>query len=240
MIRAVEGSRDNQAKSIGGVTVFGAGGVPEVPLIVQLRHGLDRLTLGQDGCHRCRAARRNAVMSTSAAGEALSTSRAVRRAGVAAVVCAPAHQFPRVRSCPPIVVEHCWPGRRSPRPRSSTTTTTPSSGTTGGRSARWPASTYRSHPDALVTALTSHTAIRECGPLRGIAAGLHVTVPLPPQADEHAVVERLGELRVAVMPLSRYAILRRPPALVVGYGRLSPPGPHGRRTGSPRSFTSVR
>jgi GntR family transcriptional regulator/MocR family aminotransferase len=82
---------------------------------------------------------------------------------------------------------------------------------------------YRVRRDALVAALDSHPVIKAGGPVGGVAAGLHLTVPLPPGTDEHAVVERLGTLGIAVMPLSRYAIRPHPPALVVGYGRLAAP-----------------
>ncbi|MFD9392936.1 PLP-dependent aminotransferase family protein [Streptomyces sp. NPDC060000] len=77
---------------------------------------------------------------------------------------------------------------------------------------------YRARRDALVAALTRHVAISA----NGIAAGLHLTVPLPQGTDEHAVVARLSELGVAVVPLARYTISRQAPALVVGYGRLAP------------------
>jgi len=81
---------------------------------------------------------------------------------------------------------------------------------------------YRNRRDALVTALDSHPVIRDCGPLHGIAAGLHVTVPLPPQSNDRVIVERLAEVGVAAVPLSRYTIRPQPPALVIGYGRLAP------------------
>lgn len=81
---------------------------------------------------------------------------------------------------------------------------------------------YRARRDALVTALGSHTVIRDCGPVHGIAAGLHLLVPLPPGLDDHMIAERLAGRGIAAMALSGYATRRHAPALVIGYGRLAP------------------
>ncbi|MBG0563878.1 MocR-like pyridoxine biosynthesis transcription factor PdxR [Actinoplanes aureus] len=83
--------------------------------------------------------------------------------------------------------------------------------------------TYRLRRNALVTALQRHNVTRRLGAPQGIAAGLHLTLPLPPKSDEHAVVARLADLGVTAIPLSRYTIRPQPPALVLGYGRLAPP-----------------
>ncbi|MFJ8212069.1 PLP-dependent aminotransferase family protein [Streptomyces sp. NPDC096033] len=82
--------------------------------------------------------------------------------------------------------------------------------------------TYRARRDALVTALGSHAVIRDCGPVRGIAAGLHLLVPLPPGLDDHMIVEHLADRGIATAALSGYTARRQPPALVIGYGRLAP------------------
>ncbi|MDX3837777.1 MocR-like pyridoxine biosynthesis transcription factor PdxR [Streptomyces europaeiscabiei] len=81
---------------------------------------------------------------------------------------------------------------------------------------------YRARRDALVTALGSHAVIRDCGPVHGIAAGLHLLVPLPPGLHDETVAEHLAGRGIATAALSGYAIRRHPPALVIGYGRLAP------------------
>ncbi|GAA1139235.1 GntR family transcriptional regulator/MocR family aminotransferase [Kitasatospora gansuensis] len=81
---------------------------------------------------------------------------------------------------------------------------------------------YRARRDALVTALNSHAIIRDCGPVLGIAAGLHLLVPLPRGLRDHVIAEHLAGRGIATVALSGYAIRRQPPALVIGYGRLSP------------------
>jgi GntR family transcriptional regulator/MocR family aminotransferase len=81
---------------------------------------------------------------------------------------------------------------------------------------------YRARRDALVTALGSHAVIRDCGPVHGIAAGLHLLVPLPPGLHDHTIAEHLAGRGIAAMALSGYATRRHAPALVIGYGRLTP------------------
>ncbi|MFI9569495.1 MocR-like pyridoxine biosynthesis transcription factor PdxR [Streptomyces rishiriensis] len=81
---------------------------------------------------------------------------------------------------------------------------------------------YRARRDALVTALGSHAVIRDCGPVHGIAAGLHLLVPLPPGLNDHMIAEHLAGRGIAAMALSGYATRRHAPALVIGYGRLTP------------------
>ncbi|MGQ4365943.1 MocR-like pyridoxine biosynthesis transcription factor PdxR [Streptomyces sp. SAS_272] len=81
---------------------------------------------------------------------------------------------------------------------------------------------YRERRESVLAALYSHAVIRDAGPVEGIAAGLHLVLSLPPGHDDRDVAARLARRGVAVMPLSRYARRRLRPALVIGYGRLSP------------------
>ncbi|GGS57011.1 GntR family transcriptional regulator [Planobispora rosea] len=81
---------------------------------------------------------------------------------------------------------------------------------------------YRERREAVLTALRGHSVIRDAGPVEGIAAGLHLVLPLPPGHDDREVADRLERRGVLVMPLSRYARRRLRPSLVIGYGRLSP------------------
>ncbi|MBG0819442.1 PLP-dependent aminotransferase family protein [Planomonospora sp. ID91781] len=81
---------------------------------------------------------------------------------------------------------------------------------------------YRERREAVLAALRGHPVIRDAGPAGGIAAGLHLVLPLPSGHDDRDVADRLEHRGVAVMPLSRYARRRLRPALVIGYGRLSP------------------
>ncbi|MEU4620675.1 PLP-dependent aminotransferase family protein [Actinoplanes sp. NPDC023801] len=82
--------------------------------------------------------------------------------------------------------------------------------------------TYRQRRDTLLHALHEHHLAVRPDAAPGIAAGLHLTLPLPSRSDEHAVVSRLAGLGVTAIPLSRYTIRPRPPALVLGFGRLPP------------------
>ncbi|GAA3447677.1 PLP-dependent aminotransferase family protein [Planomonospora venezuelensis] len=81
---------------------------------------------------------------------------------------------------------------------------------------------YRERREAVLAALYGHAVIRDAGPVEGIAAGLHLVLSLPPGHDDRDVADRLERRGVAVMPLSRYTRRRLRPALVIGYGRLSP------------------
>jgi GntR family transcriptional regulator / MocR family aminotransferase len=59
----------------------------------------------------------------------------------------------------------------------------------------------------------------------GIAAGLHLVLTLPADLDEHRVAERAAAAGVRVYPLSSYRTAPQrdaPPALVLGYGNLTP------------------
>jgi GntR family transcriptional regulator/MocR family aminotransferase len=81
---------------------------------------------------------------------------------------------------------------------------------------------YRQRRDALVAALVRW--LPGATP-SGIAAGLQVLVTLSPGLDEAAVAHRALAAGVRVHPLGRYRVNRRsdrPPALVLGYGQLTP------------------
>ncbi len=81
---------------------------------------------------------------------------------------------------------------------------------------------YRARRDALVSALTA--ALPEAT-VRGIAAGLHVTVELPGSDDEQAIREEARHRRVALETMSDYrpSVTDRPPALVLGYAQMPEP-----------------
>jgi GntR family transcriptional regulator/MocR family aminotransferase len=70
---------------------------------------------------------------------------------------------------------------------------------------------------ALVDALAD--AIPEAS-VRGIAAGLHVTVELPAGDDEHAIREESLARRIALATMSDYGQHSGPPTLMLGYGHL--------------------
>lgn len=81
---------------------------------------------------------------------------------------------------------------------------------------------YRARRDSLVEALTE--AIPEAA-IRGIAAGLHVTVQLPDTDDEHAIQKEARHRRVELETMSDYRpdVADRPPALVLGYAQMPEP-----------------
>ncbi len=70
--------------------------------------------------------------------------------------------------------------------------------------------------DALATELPEAV-------VRGIAAGLHVTVELPAGDDEEAIRHEAGRRRVALSTMNDYrpAPTGRPPTLVLGYAQMS-------------------
>jgi GntR family transcriptional regulator / MocR family aminotransferase len=82
---------------------------------------------------------------------------------------------------------------------------------------------YRARRDALVAALARH--LPRARP-RGIAAGLHLVVDLPPGTDEDAVVEAGRARGVNIYGMRGYYLENRhtPPALALGYGALPEPG----------------
>jgi GntR family transcriptional regulator/MocR family aminotransferase len=79
---------------------------------------------------------------------------------------------------------------------------------------------YRDRRDALVTALGR--LMPEC-PIAGVAAGLHLVVHLPDDADEHAVLAAARSRGLGLSGISEHRIEPGPPALLLGYGRLPEP-----------------
>ncbi|XVQ12596.1 PLP-dependent aminotransferase family protein [Spirillospora sp. CA-255316] len=81
---------------------------------------------------------------------------------------------------------------------------------------------YRARRDALVQALHEHIP---GATVRGVSAGIHLYVELPPGTDEDDVVATATRLGIAVAgakPMwSRGRAPHAPPALVLGYARLS-------------------
>jgi GntR family transcriptional regulator/MocR family aminotransferase len=78
---------------------------------------------------------------------------------------------------------------------------------------------YRRRRDALVDAL------RACLPdagIRGVAAGTHLLVDLPPGVDEAPLVEAAARAAIRVYPASVYHARpdAAPPALLLGYGSI--------------------
>jgi GntR family transcriptional regulator / MocR family aminotransferase len=59
--------------------------------------------------------------------------------------------------------------------------------------------------------------------VRGIAAGLHVTVDLPADDDERAILEEARARRIALASMSDYGVDDGPPTLMLGYGHLPEP-----------------
>ncbi len=61
--------------------------------------------------------------------------------------------------------------------------------------------------------------------VRGVAAGLHAIVELPPGDDEHAIRDEARRRGIALAILDSYRIdLRdRPPTLLLGYGQVTEP-----------------
>jgi GntR family transcriptional regulator / MocR family aminotransferase len=79
---------------------------------------------------------------------------------------------------------------------------------------------YRARRDALVAALARE--LPECRPA-GVAAGLHLVVPLPKGAHEPAVLARARSRGVGLYGLAEHRIEPGPPALLLGYGRIAEP-----------------
>jgi GntR family transcriptional regulator/MocR family aminotransferase len=82
---------------------------------------------------------------------------------------------------------------------------------------------YRMRRDALVRALNEHLPD---APISGVAAGLHLVVPLPAQVDSAAVVRAAAARSVRVADLASYYSTTEPAGhgLVVGYGNLADGG----------------
>lgn len=81
---------------------------------------------------------------------------------------------------------------------------------------------YRDRRDSLVSALAEYLPAAR---VRGIAAGLHAVVELPPGSREDAVVAAAAARDVRVYPMGEYGTGGQPavPALVLGYAALSEP-----------------
>jgi GntR family transcriptional regulator / MocR family aminotransferase len=79
---------------------------------------------------------------------------------------------------------------------------------------------YRRRRDALVRALAAELPDWEP---TGIAAGLHLVALLPPGSDEAAVLAAARERGVALYGLGEHSVGPRPPALLLGYGRIAEP-----------------
>jgi GntR family transcriptional regulator/MocR family aminotransferase len=76
---------------------------------------------------------------------------------------------------------------------------------------------YRRRRDRLVKALARHLPRL---PVDGIAAGIHLVVPLPLDVDDAEIAAEAHEAGIAMEALSRYQVLTRRSGLVLGYGRL--------------------
>jgi GntR family transcriptional regulator/MocR family aminotransferase len=78
---------------------------------------------------------------------------------------------------------------------------------------------YRSRRDALVDALIE--ALPEAG-VRGVAAGLHVTVELPDGVNEQAIREEAHDRRIELETMTDYRpdARGRPPVLLLGYAQM--------------------
>jgi GntR family transcriptional regulator / MocR family aminotransferase len=81
-------------------------------------------------------------------------------------------------------------------------------------------SVYRARRDALVAAL--ERLLPECRPA-GVAAGLHLVVHLPAGTDEQAVLAAARARGLGLSGISEHRVEPGPPALLLGYGRLSEP-----------------
>jgi GntR family transcriptional regulator/MocR family aminotransferase len=79
---------------------------------------------------------------------------------------------------------------------------------------------YGARREALVTALADDLPEAT---VHGIAAGLHLTVELPPGDDERAIRAAALERRIALSTMSDYGERSGPPTLMLGYGHLPEP-----------------
>jgi GntR family transcriptional regulator/MocR family aminotransferase len=76
---------------------------------------------------------------------------------------------------------------------------------------------YRRRRDALVKAVAEHFPEIT---VRGIEAGLHVYLDLPPDWDEDAFVQSARELGLAAEPTAPARFTPGPPAVAIGFARL--------------------
>ena len=79
---------------------------------------------------------------------------------------------------------------------------------------------YASRRTALIDALAAEVP---GATVRGIAAGLHVTVELPAGVDEAAVRAEAQARRIALSTMADYGAAGGPAALMLGYGHLPEP-----------------
>jgi GntR family transcriptional regulator / MocR family aminotransferase len=79
---------------------------------------------------------------------------------------------------------------------------------------------YRRRRDALLSAIAEH--LPQARPA-GVAAGLHVAVYLPGDIDERELAARAAERSVALACIGEHRITPGPPALLLGYARLTEP-----------------
>jgi GntR family transcriptional regulator/MocR family aminotransferase len=79
---------------------------------------------------------------------------------------------------------------------------------------------YRARRDALIVALGRH--LPGARPA-GVAAGLHVVVHLPDGSDEAAIVAAARERGAGAQGLAEHRVVPGPPALLLGYGRITEP-----------------
>ena len=78
---------------------------------------------------------------------------------------------------------------------------------------------YRRRRDALIEALAAELPEAT---VRGIAAGLHVTVELPDRYDERAIEEEAARRRIALSTMLDYdPSPSGPPTLMLGYGQIA-------------------
>jgi GntR family transcriptional regulator / MocR family aminotransferase len=79
-------------------------------------------------------------------------------------------------------------------------------------------SIYRRRRDRLLTALATHLPELT---IKGVAAGVHLLLRLPPGVSDRAIAEEASRAGIAVPPLSAFRLRRsKAGGLVVGYGRL--------------------
>jgi GntR family transcriptional regulator/MocR family aminotransferase len=78
---------------------------------------------------------------------------------------------------------------------------------------------YRTKRDATIAALAADLP---AATIRGIAAGLHVTVELPAGHDEEAIRRAAARRGVAISTMGAYrSTVDGPPTLIIGYSQMS-------------------
>ena len=76
---------------------------------------------------------------------------------------------------------------------------------------------YAARRAALLEAIHTHSFRAQ-----GVDAGLHIVVPLTPRAVAESVADACHDLGLAIAPLSRYALVKASPALVLGFAAEPP------------------